>query len=295
MGSNEGLRSNLSSDSSDRCNFSTITTGERGDLNGWVCTPKDRPVRAGVVVVHGLGEHADRYRELATRIAELQIATLAFDQQGHGDSPGKRGSPRSYDSMLRDIAHAVDTLSKVTPEVPTVLLGHSMGGNLAANYALRWEHKLKGLILSAPMLLPKNPPKRDQIFAAWLTGKILPFIRISSPVNPRQLTHDEKEVEKAKNDDRMHAKISLRLGTQLLSKGRYTLDHARELTMPVLVLHGDEDHTTDTAASHAFSLKVGDTSTYLNFEGMYHDLLHELEREKVFKAIDDWLEKLLST
>ena len=197
--------------------------------------------------------------------------------------------------MLRDIAHAIDTLSTHVDDAPLILFGHSMGGNLAANFTLRWEHNLKGLILSAPMLLPKNPPKRDQIFAAWLTGKLLPFIRIHSPVNPSQLTHDEHEIELAKRDPLMHSRISLRLGTQLLAQGRYALDHARELISPLLVLHGDEDSSTDAAASHAFCLRVGDTAKYVNFEGMYHDVLHEIGREHVYQELLGWLNELIDS
>lgn len=298
MGSDEGLDaadSDAVGPDTSACKYQAVETGERGDLLGWICKPKNKKIRAAVTVVHGLGEHADRYRELAVRLAEHGFATLAFDQQGHGDSPGRRGSPRSYDSMLRDIAHAIHTLSTHVEDAPSILFGHSMGGNLAANFTLRWEHDLKGLILSAPMLLPKNPPKRDQIFAAWLTGKLLPFIRIHSPVSPSQLTHDKDEIELAKRDSRMHARISLRLGTQLLAQGRYALDHARELTLPLLVLHGAEDSSTDAAASHAFCLRVGDTSKYVNFEGMYHDVLHEIERERVYKEILGWLNGLLDS
>lgn len=302
MGFDEGLETgpndvaeNYSAGDAVEYEYLPIKTGEQGDLVGWVCKPRIPKVRAAVTLVHGLGEHSDRYRELASRLASRGVATLAFDQQGHGNSPGRRGSPRSYDSMLRDIAHAIHTLSQHTGDAPSILFGHSMGGNLAANFTLRWEHNLVGVILSAPMLLPKNPPKRDQIFAAWLTGKLLPFIRIHSPVSPSQLTHDKREIELAENDSRMHSRVSLRLGTQLLAQGRYALDHAREITLPLLVLHGDEDSTTDAAASHAFCIRVGETAQYVNFPEMYHDVLHEIGREKVYETIDQWLGKLLAS
>jgi alpha-beta hydrolase superfamily lysophospholipase len=191
--------------------------------------------------------------------------------------------------MLEDIDAARGTLTEHCPGVPQWLFGHSMGGNLVANYTLRWKHNLRGVILSAPMLLPANPPKRDQIFAAWLTGKILPFVRFSSPVNPDQLTHDQAEIERASNDPLMHSRISLRLGTQLLAQGRYVLDHASRLSVPTLVLHGDTDSTTDTSASHAFCLRVGDRATYVNFPDMLHDILHEIDRDQVFRTLTSWL------
>ena len=250
-------------------------------------------MRAAITVVHGLGEHADRYRQLATKLSSFGIATLAYDQQGHGNSPGRRGAPRSYDSMLEDIDSARQTLAEHVEDVPQYLFGHSMGGNLATSYALRWDHNLAGLVLSAPMLLPTKPPRRDQIYAAWLTGKLLPFIRFNSPVSTEQLTHDRDEIAAVENDPKMHSKISLHLGTQLLAQGRHALDHARQLAIPTLVLHGSEDSTTDVSASHAFCLRAGGNASFVKLDGMYHDLIHEVDRALVFDAIEHWFENQL--
>jgi alpha-beta hydrolase superfamily lysophospholipase len=263
-------------------------------LEGWIAISSHRPTVATVVVVHGLGEHSGRYRELATLLADRGIATLAYDQQGHGDSPGRRGAPRSYDSMLEDVDAALKKMVQHAPDVPRFLFGHSMGGNLAVSYTLRYQHDLAGLLLASPMLLPSNPPKRDQIFAAWLTGKILPFIRLSSPVDPDQLTHDPQEIERLRTDPKMHAKISLHLGTQLLAQGRYGLDKAPELEIPTLVLHGAEDSLTDASASHAFALRVGEQAKFKQFDRMYHDILHESDRKLVFDEIGNWFDDRLT-
>lgn len=196
--------------------------------------------------------------------------------------------------MVDDIDASRHLLRDRIGELPQFLFGHSMGGNLAISYTLRWPHRLNGLMLSAPMMLPSKPPKRDQIFAAWLTGRLLPFIRIKAPVDSTQMTHDPREIQLIETDPLMHAKLSLHLATQLIAQGRWALDQAAKLTLPLLVLHGEEDATTDIAASEAFCLRVGPHAKIERFSGMYHDLLHEIDHHLVVQSIVDWLEIQLS-
>ncbi|WP_164100924.1 alpha/beta hydrolase [Candidatus Laterigemmans baculatus] len=288
--------------SSDAARFVELTTGARGDLPGWLCSDPRRPLQGGVVLVHGLGEHSGRYRELAGVLAGAGFATLGYDQQGHGLAPGRRGAPRSYDSMLEDIDAARRTLGEhleklqresgeePQPALPQWLFGHSMGGNLAVNYALRWPHDLAGLILSSPMLMPAKPPSRSQVFAAWLTGRLLPFLPIRAPIDPSELTHDPAEVRAIVEDPLHHARFSLHLATQMLAQGRWSLDRAGELKLPVLVFHGELDSLTDPGASETLSLRAGEQASFHLLPGMYHETLHELEREKVFAILREWLE-----
>ena len=267
----------------------TLLTGSRSDLPGWFLCSQSASPQAACVMVHGLGEHAGRYRRLGEYLAGRRIACLAFDQQGHGDAPGKRGAPRSYDSMLEDIDQARQALRARVGDVPQFLLGHSMGGNLVTNYVLRWPHNVAGLVLVAPMLLPKNPPKRDQIFAAWLTGRLLPFLRLQANTAPHELTHDVEEVERLLSDRQLHHKMSMRLGTQLLAQGRWALDHAREIQIPVLALHGEEDTLTDYQASQSLCVRIGAHATYVPYPGLYHGLLYETGRREVFAEIESWM------
>lgn len=277
--------------------FVELTTGTRGDLPGWLCVDKSRPPRGGIVLVHGLGEHSARCREVGGVFAAAGFAALAYDQQGHGRAPGRRGAPRSYDSMLEDIDAARQTLrsslgraqGEASGDLPQLLFGHSMGGNLALNYTLRWPHDLAGLILSSPMLLASRPPTRNQIFAAWLLGRLLPFIRIRAPIEPAELTHDPEEVQAVRDDPLMHRQLSLHLATQMLAQGRWCLDHAREVPIPMLVFHGEHDTLADPAASQALCLRVGEQATYRHLPGMFHETLHEVEREEVFGILRKWL------
>ena len=137
----------------------TVRTGQHGQLHGrfWAA---DGDTRGGVIIVHGLGDHGGRYRELAQSLTAQGWAVFAFDLIGHGRSPGARGRVDRYDRLLADIAHARETMDNLLPGKTQVLLGHSMGGNLALNYLLRRHHfqpvrsDLAGMALCGPMLLP---------------------------------------------------------------------------------------------------------------------------------------------
>lgn len=279
----------------------TMRTGMRGNLHARFWRPDAGEVHGCVVIVHGLGEHGQRYQTLAQRLASGGWATLTADLPGHGQSPGRRGHIRSYRRMLVEIATMLRSAADRAAGVPLVLLGHSMGGNLAANYILR-RHEIAehapepiGLVLSGAMFLPQQPPPRPHIFAAWLTGQLLPWWTIRAPVAAEGLTHDQEIVQAIREDPLMHNRLSLYLGTQLLAQGRHALDHADRLDLPTLVLHGQDDPVTSYRASESFAIRAGKIATFVSFPGMLHEIFHEPDREQVLRVLQDWLASVRTT
>ncbi len=242
-----------------------------------------------MLVVHGLGEHSGRYRDFASYLARHSISTVAFDQQGHGNRPDKQGASRGYESMLGDIHNLSAEIDRRWQSTPRILLGTSMGGNLAANYVLRGSQTWDGLILVAPMLLPAKPPRREQIMAAWLTGKIFPFLKLKGNLKPSDLTQDPSEAQAIQEDPLMHSQISLRLATELLGHGRWALDQARNFDLPMLVLHGQQDRIVELTASSALCTKVGKQAKMICLPNMLHDIFHETDRQRAFECIHQWI------
>ncbi len=273
----------------------TLRTGMRADLHARVWRPADCEVQGCLVIVHGLGEHGQRYQPLAKRFAGQGWATLTADLPGHGHSPGRRGHIRSYRRLLVEISTMLHSAAERFPNLPLVLLGHSMGGNLAANYILRRREVAPeapepiGLVLSGAMFLPQQPPPRPQIFAAWLTGHLLPWWTIRAPVDTDRLTHNQAIVQAIRDDPLMHNRLSLYLGTQLLAQGRHALDNADRLDVPTLVLHGQDDPITSYRASESFAVRAGKIATFVSFPGMLHEIFHESDREQVLSVLQDWL------
>ncbi len=270
-------------------------TGRREQLHGRLWRGDKAP--AGVVlVVHGLGDHGGRYQALAESILATGWCTYAFDLPGHGRSPGGRGRVDSFSGLLADIESACQTISRKFPAIPQVLLGHSMGGNLVLNYLLRCSEetgsssaKPDGVVLCGPMLLPPDPPPRPHIFAAWLTGYLMPWIQIERPVDVEMLTTDREQANLITEDPWMHTRIRLYLATQLLSQGRWALDHARRIDVPALVMYGADDALIDRSACQNLAIRGGEHVTLRQWEGLRHDLFHDRGSEDVFQVISSWL------
>jgi alpha-beta hydrolase superfamily lysophospholipase len=277
----------------------TLFTGRHERLNGHLWTGAGQP-RSIALVVHGLGDYAARFEPLARALVQQRFAVLGFDLPGHGKSPGERGRADSFDGLLKDIEAARAKLTELYPGLPQFIVGHSMGGNLGLSYALRQalqpaSNLPAGLILCAPMLLPPTPPPRPHIFAAWLTGHLFPWIRITRAVDPAALTSDEKESEVIRTDPLRHSKITIYLATQLLSQGRWALDHARQLKIPTLIVLGDEDRLIDRSACEHLAIRMGNRATLLTCQGMRHDLFHDRETPEVLAKINEWTQTKGST
>jgi len=182
-----------------------------------------------------------------------------------------------------------------------VLLGHSMGGNLAANYVLRRKEIAPSvcdpiaLVLSGAMFLPQNPPPRPQIFAAWLTGYLLPWWTIRAPVDSNKLTRNQSIVKAIREDPLIHNRLSLYLGTQLLAQGRHALDHADRIDLPTLVMHGEDDPITSFRASESFAIRAGELAEFVPFAGMLHEIFHEPDRQTVIDLMIKWMNDRIDT
>ena len=271
-----------------------LLTGRSGDLHGRLWSRDDASMGV-VLAIHGLGDHGGRYRRVAKHLVERGWQVFAFDLPGHGRSPGGRGRVDSFQGLLGDIQAARETIADRFPELPQVMLGHSMGGNLTLNYALRrhddWKDDvcLNGLVLCAPMLLPPTPPPRPQIFAAWMTGHLMPWVQINRPTDVTLLTSDREEAERITSDPLIHSRVNIYLATQLLSQGRWALDHARFIDVPLLVMWGDEDTLIDRSACEHLAIRVGERATLVRWSRRRHDLFHDHGYGEILDRMESWL------
>ena len=251
-----------------------------------------------VILVHGLGDHGGRYQSFARRMIQRRWAVFAVDLPGHGRSPGRRGTAKSYDTILRIISSARMLMRDTLGDVHQFLLGHSMGGNFAVNYVLRKGEfdpqampDPSGLLLIAPMMMPPSFLDRSQIFAAWGTGQLFRWIRISKPARIEQLTRDEEVGQQIQADPLQHSHISLYLATQLLAQGRFALDRASAINIPSLVIHGDEDELIDQAACRNLALRMGNQGNFKRWPGGRHDLLNDIDADSVADELARWMEQ----
>jgi len=248
----------------------------------------------GVVVIsHGLGEHSDRYSNIMNALAGAGISFYALDHRGHGKSGGKRGHVDRYMKYVDDLKKLVDTLVKTeNPGLPVILLGHSMGGLIAMRYALEYPEDLKGLILSAPALVPAVAVPGWKKSLGRIFSVIAPGLAMNNELDPADISSDPDVVQAYRDDPLVHDMVSARWYTEYLKSAAECLDRAGELTVPLLVFHGTDDRIVDFAGT----VQVHESATSRDkkkqlFEGLYHETMNEVEHErvKVLDAAAKWI------
>ncbi len=250
-------------------------------------------VRAVVALVHGLGEHCGRYGHVAAALNQAEYALLAMDLYGHGRSGGQRGHIPAYETLLDEIAMLLEEAGRRFPGRPRFLYGHSMGGNLVLNYALRRRPHLNGVIATGPALRTASPPPAWQTTLARLIERVWPAFSMPNGLPRPFLARDPAVVQAYTDDPLVHNRVSARLGLAILESGRWALEHAAEMPLPLLLMHGTADRLTDPEASRAFATRASGDCALLLWEGFYHELHNEPEKEAVFAVMLDWLERHL--
>jgi alpha-beta hydrolase superfamily lysophospholipase len=257
---------------------------------GW--KPKDP--KAVVVLVHGLGEHINRYQHVAEAFVSAGYAMQGFDLRGHGQSAGQRGHIPAYESLMDDISDFIADARKRYPGLPLFLYGHSMGGNQAINYALRSPQLLKGVIATGPWLKLAFTPSAAQVMLAKVLNNIAPSFSLASGLDQQALSRDPEVVSKYAADPLVHNKISVRLYTEIYANGFSALEHAAELKIPMLLMHGSADKITSAPASQDFARLAGKNVTLKIWDGFYHEIHNEPEKAEVIQVMVSWLDKNLS-
>ncbi|HUG17484.1 MAG TPA: lysophospholipase [Planctomycetaceae bacterium] len=252
-------------------------------------------VTAEIGIVHGMGEHSGRYADVANYLCRAGYRVSAYDQRGHGRTAGRRGDVSSYDLLLDDLDEFVSRLRAHMVDSKLFLYGHSFGGNVVLNYALRRKPALSGLVITSPLLRPtKTPPLWKRLFA-HTCYRICPAFRLPMGIDSRGLSHDRKVVQAYKTDMLNHSVISARLAVETLDAGEWALVHARELELPLLLMHGSFDAITSSAASREFAENVESSCLFKLWPGLFHELHNEPERLEVLEMIAGWLQTFTMT
>jgi alpha-beta hydrolase superfamily lysophospholipase len=246
--------------------------------------------RAVLAVVHGYAEHSGRYDWAGRRLAEAGYAVHAYDLRGHGRSPGDRTLVKSFREHLDDLDRFLAVLHADDPR-PPFLVGHSMGGLIAALYVTTRTRPLAGVILSGPALGP----------VPWSARLLSPVTALAAKASPgfgmRQLdaatVSRDPEVVAAYASDPLvyHGKMP----AATTSAATRAIDTARRrasvVTIAVLVMHGSEDELTEHAGSAWWCEHTSSTDkTFRLWDGLAHEILNEPEKEAVFAELRAWLD-----
>lgn len=250
--------------------------------------PVENP-RAVICLVHGMGEHAGRYSHVADYFKEHGMATISFDQRGHGKSGGKRGHTPSYDLLIDSVSQLIKTAAEKYPNVPLILYGHSMGGNLALNYSIRNGAGIKAVVASSPYLRLAFVPPKWKVTLANIMGSIMPGLQQATGLDASAISRDEAEVRKYVNDPLVHDKITISYYLGVENGGTWALEHAAELKVPALVFHGTGDKLTSHEATKEFAENSNGKAELKLWDGLYHEAHNEPERERVLEFAEKWI------
>jgi alpha-beta hydrolase superfamily lysophospholipase len=270
--------------------------GQRSQLQGLaLCDwplPAGSPARATVLLVHGLGEHMGRYAALARDLNTWGYAVRAYDHYGHGASDGPRGGLPTATRLLDDLAQVVDqTRAGMAAGQPLLLLGHSMGGLVAARFVALQRRPLEGLVLSSPALDPGLNPVQKLLVA--VLPALLPNLRVGNGLDARLISHDPAVVSAYQRDPLVHDRIAARLARFIAEDSAAVLAAAPGWTLPTLLLYAGADRLVNPAGSRAFAAAApAQVLSSQCFEPLYHEIFNEAEpgRSQVLAALRAWLD-----
>jgi len=247
------------------------------------------PARAVVLMVHGLGEHSGRYGHVADRLHGWGCAARGFDHHGHGASSGKRGGLPAVDRLVDDLALVIDDTRDSYPGAPLLLLGHSLGGLVAASLVARGQRPVEGLVLSSPALDAGLGPAQRGLIA--LLMRLAPGLRVGNGLKLKYLSHDAAVVQAYKDDRLCHGRIGARLASFLADEGERVRAVAADWRVPTLLLYAGDDRLVRASGSRAFADAAPRAVVESRcFDEHYHEIFNERDSEPVFAALGAWIQ-----
>jgi lysophospholipase len=251
--------------------------------------PAAGAARAVVVIAHGAGEHSGRYQHVAERLVAEGYAVHALDHRGHGRSGGSRALVDRMENVVEDLDRLVVLAAEEQRGLPVFLLGHSMGGAVALRYAIAHQDRLTGLLLSGPLAALDAAPAPVRLIARALSAVAprAPAVAVDSGLVSR-----DPAVVAAYDADPLvhHGKLPVRTVAELAAAVDSFPDGVRSITIPTLILYGSADALCPPRGAVMVSERIGSHDLSVkSYEGLYHEILNEPERDQVLDDIVGWL------
>lgn len=244
--------------------------------------------KAVFCLIHGMGEHVNRYNHLASFLNSKNIALIGNDHRGHGQSGGVRGHFRQFSDYLDEVDVLIKEARKRYPNIPLVLYGHSKGGNITLNYIIDRKPKADAVIVTGPWIELAIKAAPYKIMLGKMMRRIWPSLTQPSGLPPSYVSSNPAVAKAYETDPYVHDKISAEGGMGMLDAAEKLANYSGEIAYPTLIMHGGEDLVTSQKASEDFANRVSGDVTYKVWEGYYHEVHNEEEYQAVFDYFYDW-------
>jgi alpha-beta hydrolase superfamily lysophospholipase len=279
-------------DSPTQSTLSTFTASDGDNLavQDWPLA-EGLAVRGTVLIVHGLGEHAGRYEHVARRLNSCGFTVRGYDHYGHGDSGGVRGALPVMTRLLDDLSDMIEsTRKRAEPGTPFIVLGHSMGGLVAACLVALRKVPVDGLVLSSPAFDAGLNPFQKLLLATL--PRIAPNFTAGNGLKVDFISHDRDVVAAYKADRRVHDRVSARLARFIAGAGPIVLERASEWRVPTLLMYAGQDKLVNPRGSEAFAEAAPPSVVKARcFPDLYHEIFNEVDSQPVFDTLRKWLDE----
>ncbi len=250
----------------------------------------ENDLKGSIIILHGLGEHSGRYANVVNQLVPLGYAIYGFDLIGHGKSDGKREFIRQYEDFTNILTIYKNKVKSWHPDKPLFLLGHSMGGLIASEYLIDHSSDFTGAIISAPLIAVPDNISKFTVLAGKILSTLAPTTGITG-IDPTAISRDPEVVKAYINDPLVfHGKTTARLSVELLKAIMRVNDETANILLPILVLQGSDDQLVNPEGAMMLYQKANSEDKRIEiYEGLYHEVFNEPERDKVLADVTNWL------
>jgi len=274
-----------------------MATHEEGRFKGeggleiyWQAWLPEREPRAVIVLAHGASEHSGRYAWTGEQLNARGYAVYAIDHRGHGQSAGGRAVIDRMHNAVEDLHTLVERAQAAYPGRPLVLLGHSMGGCVALAYTSEHEDALDALVLSGPLAVLEAASPVQRV-AGRVLSAVAPSLGVVA-IDSTAVSRDPEVVTDYDNDPlNYHGKLPARTVAELSRAIEGFPEAVTRFRLPLLVMHGTADRLVPIAGGEMVAERAGsEDKTFKRYDGLFHEILNEPEREQVVNDMADWLD-----
>jgi acylglycerol lipase len=258
--------------------------------------PDDDKPRALLIALHGVGGHAGEMKNIGEFLADKGLAVFAPDQRGFGHYSGTKGHVMSFDEYVEDIENLVMQVKDSYLNKITYLFGSSLGGLNAIRYILKYPRTVDGLLLQSPAVSHNMEIGVAKRFAGNILSALNVKRYVESGISYSEASRDPENVKRLENDPLRFPMVTPRFGMEMFKASKEAFQSASRIVMPVLLQQAGDDKLVVPEKSKEFfgNLSSADKTWYL-YEGLYHRLHEEPEKEKVLGDLYSWLDTRLPT
>ncbi len=247
--------------------------------------------RGEIVLVHGFGEHCGRYEAIITHLLGHNYSVTAYDHRGHGKSAGLYGHVDWFTDYEDDLEAMVTSIQKQVQPKKLFIVAHSMGGLVTLKFLTKPRTGIAGAVISAPLVAIAAKVPTSKLLIAKVSAKLFPRLRMQNEINPAVLSRD-KEIGRAYAADPLVGNmVSTRWFVEAVGAMENLQRDASQITLPILVMHGTQDKLANCDVTAKLFGEIASTDKTLKiYEGYYHELFNEPEKQEIYERVTVWLD-----